>query len=201
MWWQCYAMYCTRTTHTPQPMDILWLRVAWPLLAMATQSKCFSRSSIGGVRLITTKVVVAHTTQWLMEQKKRVIQRLLFRLCIIYDRVKCVKNYFLLLCDAFVFSVYMYVRVQFRLGADTCECSHIILDFNAMHNAWPECVRQKKSATARFREQLGWTTIESMALRRNTGEQEAQKKNCPSYLCSTTVVAPIPLVSKQARKE
>lgn len=91
----------------------------------------------------------------LWNKKKRVIQRLLFRLCIIYDRVKCVKNYFLLLCDAFVSSVYMYVRVQFRLGADTCECSHIILDFNAMHNAWPECVRQRKSATARFREQLG----------------------------------------------
>lgn len=200
MWWQCYAMYCTRTTHTPQPMDILWLRVAWPLLAMATQSKCFSRSSIGGVRLITTKVVVAHTTQWLMEQKKKsnsttsispvhYLWQSKMRKKLLFAFVRCVR----FLC--------IYVRVQFRLGADTCECSHIILDFNAMHNAWPECVRQKKSATARFREQLGWTTIESMALRRNTGEQEAQKKNCPSYLCSTTVVAPIPLVSKQARKE
>lgn len=149
----CYVLY-TQNAHATAHGYIV-MASGLVIVGHGHKAKCFSRSSIGGVRLITTKVVVAHTTQWLMEQKKRVIQRLLFRLYIIYDRVKCVKNYFLLLCDAFVSSVYMYVRVQFRLGADTCECSHIILDFNAMHNAWPECVRQKKSATARFREQLG----------------------------------------------
>lgn len=102
----CYVLY-THNAHATAHGYIV-MASGLVIVGHGHKAKCFSRSSIGGVRLITTKVVVAHTTQWLMEQKKRVIQRLLFRLCIIYDRVKCVKNYFLLLCDAFVFSVYMF---------------------------------------------------------------------------------------------
>lgn len=65
----CYVLY-THNAHATAHGYIV-MASGLVIVGHGHKAKCFSRSSIGGVRLITTKVVVAHTTQWLMEQKKK----------------------------------------------------------------------------------------------------------------------------------